>query len=57
MDRVLADSRTVWREQIDEAFFSAFVLEQIPELAPALRQHAGLIRLQTAAIAEALPKH
>jgi hypothetical protein len=54
MDRVLADRLTVWREQIDEAFFSAFVLEQIPELAPALRQHAGLVHLQTAAIAEAL---
>lgn len=56
MDSYLADGRTVWREQIDEACFDKHIREHLPELAPALRNHSGLIRLQMATIAEAFMK-
>jgi hypothetical protein len=56
MDKYLVDGRTVWREQIDEVLFEERMRGQFPELAPALRNHAGLMHLRMATIAEALMK-
>jgi hypothetical protein len=57
MERVLADGKTVWTEQIDGPLFTELVISHLPELADVAREHHGLMHLQTAAIGEALVGH
>lgn len=54
MDRILADGYTTWIEQVDGAVFTELAINHLPELAAVLREHDGLIHLQTLAIADAL---
>lgn len=54
MDRTLADGHTRWIEDVDGALFTELAVSHLPELAAVLREHDGLMHLQTLAIADAL---
>jgi len=54
MDKILADGRTAWIEQVDGALFTELAISHLPELAAVLRENDGLVHLQTLAIGDAL---